>query len=70
MQHLSMVTDNYIPIEQAAEKIFKSSTRFVYKQIEARKLNLYKVGGKSYVKESEANELFRPVAKHNPENNG
>lgn len=57
------MNEKYYTIPEAAKDHLKSSTRFVYQQIEDGNLNLFKVGRKSYVKASEVEKLFHPVGK-------
>jgi excisionase family DNA binding protein len=59
--------DHFLTIDEAAHEVLKSTKRFVYKQVENGNLNLFKVGAKSYVKQSEVMGLFKPAGKSKPD---
>lgn len=53
---------NFITIKEA-QKVLKASRNFIYGQVRSGNITLYKVGRKSYLKTSEIDSLFQPVAK-------
>lgn len=63
LQIAPMIQEKFYTIDEAAKDVLKSSTRFVYQQIEDGNLSLFKVGRKSYVKQSEVMGLFKPAGK-------